>query len=232
MSKKILVGLIVIFSAFFTSIIAAPAQAYSCTTVWLTAPSYYGHIETGKKRCLYLNDTSSAGWIKIYRLDDRSLIQIDWLNPYDYTRVPPNNGLYKPNADRARAFAADHHVYLQFAKSNEVGSVGCTGDFTGQISGTYHPSGRRPGKGLVRLGTGTTDTCMRNRDEVMDTTRHEVAHALEERHCPASLNERRHENVTDAFAWKFLGATNRHPGNYGFTSADLTRAYQILHYQC
>lgn len=225
--RRILILITAIALTIGGTVAAAPANAATCTNVWLTTPSYDHKLLAGTKRCVWFNDRTAEGWIRIHRLDNRDLRTIDWLNPYNYTRIPPNNGLYKPNADRARALAKKHNVRLQFAVSNVGGTVGCTAAHYWQLSGTYSGSYRHPGEGLVRIGTGTTSRCMRNQTDVMDTTRHELTHALIERLCPDAPAEPRHENVTDAFAWKYLDATVRNPGGYGFTRSDLWRATKI-----
>lgn len=207
---------------------SAPAQAAGCTTVWLTNPSYYEHFEAGTRRCVWLDD-KDGGYIRIYRMDNREFRVVDWID--GHTKIAPNNGLYKPNADLARAFAAKYDVKLQFSVSNVQGLAGCPGLWAG-VNGTYSPSGRVPGQGLVRIGTGTTSECMRVREEVMNTVRHEVAHALTERKCPQIFFETRYENMTDAYAWRFLGATTRSPGNYGFTRTDLVRAWEVRRGEC
>lgn len=231
MSKTIARIITTVFVALVTIIappMMQPAEAAGCTTIWLTNPSYFSHLETGTRRCVWLDDKDS-GWVRIYRLDNRELRVLDWVD--GYTKYPPNGGRYQPNADLARAFAAKYGVHLQFSDTNVQGLMGCPGLWAG-VNGTYSPSGREPGQGLVRIGTGPTGLCMKVKDEVMNTVRHEVAHALTERKCPRIFFEARYENMTDAYAWRFLGATTKSPGNYGFTRADLIRAWEVRRGEC
>jgi hypothetical protein len=215
---------------------AAPAHAAwpECSRVWLTSPSYFDKIDTGQRRCLWPKDRTEAGWVKVYRLDDRSLRVIDYVSPYNITATPPNNGRVKSTADSVRALASRYDIRLQFAVSSFSGQRGCYGDHIGQISGMYAPGGDRyPGRGLVRLGTGTIDRCMEDKRRVMDITRHELTHGILEKLCGRYVGtDYRHENVTDAYAWKYLGATVRNPGGYGFGPWSLKRAVQIHDGNC
>jgi hypothetical protein len=125
-------------------------------------------------------------------------------------------------------------VRLQFAVTDLLGRRGCYGDHIGQISGSYAPGGDRfPGRGLVRLGTGTIDRCMLDKPAVLNVTRHEVAHALIERKCGRYVGtDFRHENITDAYAYRYLGATARNPGGYGFGKWSMRRAVAIHEGKC
>lgn len=223
-------ALFLALAALFGQVVTAtPAQAATCTNVWLTNPSYFENFPSGTKRCIWPGDRAN-GWVRIHRLDNKSLKTIDWVQyGYGYTTTPPNNGKYQPNADLVRALAKKHNVRLQFAyKSRDA--VGCTGEWAGQVNGTYYVSPRAPGQGLIRLGTGYYSTCMRNRTEALDTARHEIAHALLERHCPDHFEDPRFENITDAYARKYLGLSTR--GNYGFTWRDLRKAVAFHDGRC
>lgn len=208
---------------------AAPAQASTCTTVWLTNPSYYDHFQAGTRRCLVPTD-QTGGWIRIHQFDNPDRPTVDWIMAdYGYTTTHPNDGLYKPNADLVRALAKKYNVRLQFAyKARE--SVGCTGIWAGQVNGTYYLSPRGAGKGLIRLGTGRDASCMRNKTEALNTARHEISHALLERKCPNYWDEPRYENITDAYAYRYLHLSFK--GNYGFTSADMHKAVSFHDGKC
>ena len=224
-------ALFLALAALLGSVVTAPsAESATCTTVWLTVPSYNERFNAGTKRCVWPS-LQTNGWVNVYQFDDRNKPVVDWVSPFVYTKTPPNNGLYKPNADRVRDLAAKYDVRLQFAyKAGEA--VGCVGAYAGEISGVYSPSPVRPGKGLVRIGTGKISTCMRETVEVMDVAKHEIAHVLTERKCPRIFNESRFENITDAYAWKYLNASDKSAGNYGFTTKDLARAVEIAHREC
>lgn len=223
----LLLALAVILGSAITT---DPAQAATCTTVWLTAPSFNDHFEAGTRSCIQ-PDEQSNGWIKINQFDGGTEPVTDWIPTWGYTTTAPNNGLYEPHAYLVRRLARQYDVRLQFAyKARE--SVGCTGIWAGQVNGTYYANPGEPGKGLIRIGTGKTSTCMRNRDEVMNTAKHEVAHAVIERKCPNIYDNPRYEYITDAYAYRYMATTNRAPGNYGFTTADLRQAINIMYKRC
>jgi hypothetical protein len=210
---------------------ASHAQAATCTTVWLTGPSYNDRFEAGDKRCIWPKARTANGWVKLYQFNDRTKPIVDYIQPWNYTKTRPNNGLYKPNADRLRKIADIHNVNLQFAYK-AANNVGCTGTWATQVSGVYHSNPNNPGKGLIRIGTGTKRDCMMDRAGVLNIGKHEVSHAIMERKCPNYLTKARAENVTDAFAWKFLNASSKSAGNYGFNSRDLARAIDIKYKRC
>lgn len=205
-----------------------------CSRVWLTSPSYNDKVDTGQQRCLWPKDRDSSGWVRVYRLDDRNLRVIDYVSPWNITQTPPNNGRVKSTADAVRAIADRNHVRLQFAVTDYAGRRGCYGDHLGQISGMYAPGGDRyPGRGLVRLGTGVIDRCMEDREGALNIARHEVAHGVIERLCGRYVGtDFRHENVTDAYAYRYLGATIRAPGGYGFGAWSMRRAVAIHEGEC
>lgn len=198
----------------------------ACTTVWLTGPSYYEKISAGAKRCLPLK---SSGWIYVYRTDGTIL---DFVNPYTLTKTPPHSGDGSATAKYIKALAAKHNVKLQFAKVDFAGRVGCSRDgFYNSVSGSYQSLVQHPGKGLVRLGTGKYKSCIgkyptKNRN----LAKHEISHAIMERKCDGR-NVYREENTTDAYAYRYLGASKA-SGNYGFTSSDLARAIKVHAGRC
>ena len=234
-TRRLTAALFAAALALITLIPAAPAHAAwpECSRVWLTEPSYFDKIDTGRSRCLWPKDRQ-GGWVKIYRLDKRHLRVIDYVSPWNFTRTPPTNGRVKSTADSVRTLARRYDVTLQFAVSDVIGRRGCYGDHLYSISGAYAPGGdRHPGRGLIRLGTGTIDRCMRDKPKVLNITRHEIAHALIERLCDRYVGtDFHHENVTDAFAYRYLGATSRSPGGYNFGPWSFKRAGAIHSGNC
>lgn len=202
-----------------------------CTKIWFTSPTYHGKFQAGQSRCVWLDDKTS-GWVNIYSWNDRSKRVIDYTA--QFTRTRPNDGRVESVADSVKRLAARHDVRLQFAATDTLGRKGCTDRYPG-LTGTYQPPlnmARDHGYGLVRIGTGTTDRCMTNRTWALDLAAHEMSHAIIERRCP-EFDDPRGENVTNAYAYRFLGASVRDSGGYGgFTRADSVKAAQIYLNRC
>jgi hypothetical protein len=212
----------------------APATATDtpCTTVWLTTPSYFGHLNTGQRRCLDLTDTAN-GWTRVYRYDDPTRQHFDWVNAF--TQTPPNNGRVKTTADAVRALFARHGMHVQFANRDLAGRLGCSGGFINSVSGAYAGSPPYPGRGLVRIGTGFTDRCMRDKRIVMNVAAHEMGHVDTERNCGTTRPRivyrpeegfNRIEEVASAYGMKYFGATET-PGGVRPSLKDFWRANKI-----
>ncbi len=201
---------------------APAAEASSCTTVWITNPSYYGKFAAGSRLCLNIGGTS---WAPIHQGGEL----VDYANPYAVTTDPPNTGRVQSTATTIRAIARKNSVSLQFSSRDLSGRMGCSGEFHDSVSGTYQPSSRHPGKGLVRIGTGVGTRCMADRSTAINAAKHEISHGIVDRKCGTSrpkIAGGRSENVTDAYAYRYLGAS-RAAGNYGFTHEDLRVAMKI-----
>jgi hypothetical protein len=223
----------IIVGACITLASTPPATAASCTTVWLTAPSYEHVVNTGAQRCLNLGDQSN-GWVRIYKFDNPNSPAVDFVHKSSLTRTLPNNGRYQPNANRARNLAATYGIKLRFANYDLTGRAGCRST-SNPIPANYRSSTRWPGQGLIQLGTGPSSTCMRDRREVMETLKHEIAHERIETKCGnwnPPMMKGRGEQVADAYAWLYLNAETRSPGNYGFVQSDITKARKIAHGDC
>jgi hypothetical protein len=206
----------------------AQGAGASCTTVWLSMPSWQGKFTAGTKHCLNMADRTN-GWVKVYQ----SGKVVDYVNPRSTLTAPPNNGRVQSTADTVRWMAKKHGVSLQFANADTMGRQGCSGEFRYGISASYQPSYEHPGKGLVRIGTGTVKRCMNDRRMVLDVARHEIAHAIMDRKCgEKAWGSARNEQVTDAYAYRYLGATTKSPGHYGFTKRDAARAVAIAQGRC
>lgn len=211
---------------------ATPASADTpCVKVWLTAPSYFGHYESGTRRCVWPNDRVN-GWTRIYADNNRTHPVVDYA--HTYTRVPPNSGRVRSTSSAAHALANRHNVRLQFANRDLIGRLGCSGAFRHSVSGAYQGSAQYPGKGLVRIGTGTTTRCMADRSNVLDVVRHEIAHAAIERKCGTTrprIAGSRVEPVTIAYSYLYLGARTN-TGDMKPTVTDHRRATHIKNGRC
>lgn len=205
-----------------------------CTKVWFTSPTYLGKFQAGQSRCVWLDDKTSSGWVKVYSWNDRSKRVIDYTA--QFTRTRPNDGRVESVADSVARMAAKHDVRLQFARTDTLGRQGCTDRYPG-LTGSYQPPAantydRDHGYGLIRIGTGTTDRCMANSRWAHDVAAHEISHAVIERKCP-EFTDPRDENVANAYAYRFVGASVRDSGGYdGFTRADSIKAAQIYLNRC
>lgn len=217
---------------------AAPASASfsdtPCTRVWLTAPSYFGHVDTGQRRCVWPKDQTN-GWTRIYYRDDRGRHVIDYT--HRFTKTQPNHGRVESTADAVRWVARKHNVHLQFANSDLVGRMGCAGGFINSVSGAYAPAA---GEGLIRIGTGTTRRCMADRRTTLNVAKHEIAHAVIDRICGTTRPRmvyrpergfNRIEEVTSAYAMKYLGAT-MNDGGMRPAAKDYWRADQLHAGRC
>jgi hypothetical protein len=73
-TRRLTAALFAAVLALITLIPAAPAHAAwpECSRVWLTEPSYFDKIDTGRSRCLWPKDRQ-GGWVKIYRFAYRYL---------------------------------------------------------------------------------------------------------------------------------------------------------------
>lgn len=233
--RTALLALAVTVSGLLVPAVAASPVAHAdhCRTVWLTAPSYRDRVDTGTKVCLSSERRTLSSGHTAYALRYSGGSFRDWVFTNGYTAIPPNNGLVQSTADSVRWLANKYDVTVQFAVSDLIGRRGCYGDHPNQISGSYQATWEHPGRGLVRLGTGTTSRCMTYRTSVKNIAKHEIAHALIERLCREVLwGDPRQENITDAYAYRFMGATVRNPGGYGFTLADSRRAAQVYNGNC
>lgn len=237
---KILTFLIaVLMGMMFVTVATAPkARAASCTTLWLTTPTIYGKLQAGQKRCIDLTDgIYDDQIIRVYSFDDKSRGVIDWMDRWAHTTLPPNHGRYQPTADWIRYLAKQYGMRVQFGDRDQLGRLGCASSsgFTNSVSATYMPSGRYPGKGLIRIGTGTTDRCMRYKVKAASTAKFEFSRAFIERICGtpgppmAGTSYLKIAAVTSAYAQKYLNATG-----YGTspTANDFWRATQIHNGNC
>lgn len=194
----------------------------ACSTVWLTYPSYYNEFSTGSKKCLTLK---KSDWIPVR---NSAGVLIDYVSPYGYTRVAPHNGDGSKTASTIKALGTKYGVKVQFANVDLLNRPGCnTKGFPTSVSGTYTPSSSKPGKGLVRLGTGTKKACIaKYATKNINIAKHEISHGIIERKCKGK-SPFRGEQTADAYAWKFLKASSKSAGNYGFSDKDLERAVKI-----
>lgn len=145
----------------------------------------------------------------------------------------------------AKTLAAKYGVPLQFAYRDEIDRTGNILQSTPWLSGTYNGVTGKPaaGRGLIRLGTGGVDlsrinrpTAQQRRALVMNTLRHELGHAMIERHCgtpyPPIVGSRA-EQAAEAYADVYLGAATRSPGRLGYSDRiDLPRVRAIAAGRC
>jgi hypothetical protein len=225
--RRILILLTAIALTIGGTVAAAPANAATCTTIWLATPSYEHKIDTGRWRCENLRDRTADGrFVALHYRDGRFL---DWQDDWAYTRMRPHGGRVKSTADSIRALAARYDVNLQFADRDMRGRMGCYGGFANSVSGTYQGSPRYPGEGLIRIGTGTTTRCMNDRATALNVAKHEISHALIERICGTTDPPRvgdRSEEVTSAYAMRYLGA-GMNAGGYKPNRSDMWQAGKI-----
>lgn len=227
-------GAVLVTLLVFVLLIAVPNHARGaegCTTVWLTAPTVDHVLPAGTKRCIDPQDSIYDGQlIRIHRLDNPNLRQIDWLDSWAYTTQPPNDGRVQATADAIRWLGTKYDVRIQFAWRDLLDRRGCYGGFASSVSGASQPSPRHPGEGLVRIGTGTIDRCMEDRRSATNVAKHEISHVLIERTCgtmdPPRVTNGRIEEVTSAYGIKFLGA-GMNDGGLVPTSSDYWHATKI-----
>lgn len=148
----------------------------------------------------------------------------------------------RAHADAAKALAARWgttlHITKHVGRLDRVGWIDRDGSYG--FHGVYYPSPQRPGKGLIEISAGgkplgLADSVRGNafmRQAILNTTRHEIAHARIEHRCGTwtpPIARDRIENVTDAYAVTFLGKTTT---SYGYTAADVTKARAIAGGNC
>lgn len=194
----------------------------ACSVVWITEPSYYEEVAEGTKHCLTLK---TSGWMYIYRPDGTVL---DYASPFAITKVAPHNGDGSRTAKHIKNLATKYGVTVQFANVDFLGRSGCDPKgFYNSISGSYASSAKHPGEGLVRLGTGKYKSCISKYSaKNIDMALHEMAHPIMEAKCEGR-NVYREEHTTDAYAYRYLNAASRNPGNYGFNARDYARARHV-----
>lgn len=220
--------------SILTAAAPAAAEPSPCTKVWFTAPTYFGKFQAGQSRCVWPWDTAN-GWTKIYSWNDRSKAVIDYA--VLYTRTRPNDGRVESTADTVHWIAHKHDVHLQFANLDLLGRLGCSGGFENSVTGAYQPDPGHPGEGLVRIGTGITDRCMRDKQTVLNTAKFEIGRAIIERLCGRVDPPRAGDTyleiaaVTSAYAMKYLGAT-MNDGGVRPAVKDFWRATEIHEGRC
>lgn len=244
--RSLLVTLALTVGATVPATISAPAAeaASACTTVWLTTPAVHPHnfqpvphVLAGSKRCLWPDDRTTAGWIKVYQFDDNTRPVIGLA--YTYTTQRPNSGKVKSTADVIRMVAEREGVRVQFSARDGLGRLGCSGGFINHVTGTYQPQviDTASGQGLIRIGTGTTDRCMHDKWMAVNTFKFEAARAIIERKCGTTGPPRAGNTyleiaaVTAAYSLKYLRAS-LNDGGVEPTADDTQRATQIHNGNC
>jgi hypothetical protein len=226
-----------VLGAIFLPMPRASAWEPPCTRVWLTTPSLERVLPTGTERCLDLTDgIYDDQLIRIYRLDNPTLRQIDWIDRWALTTYPTNNGRYEPTADLIRWVANKYDAHVQFGNRDLLGRLGCSTEdgFPNSVTGAYQPSPRHPGEGLVRIGTGFTSRCMEDRHTSVNTFKHELGHVWMERICGTTrppIAGDRVEWIASAYAMLYFDA-EMVAGGLVPTSSDIWRAKQIHSGNC
>lgn len=222
---------------------AAAADSIGCgdgkTYGWVAAP--VNGLAVGSRHCRQMTEGDLSGQ---YAYWFRSNVNGAWIPT---SNNKPNLGgaagsAGRAHADAAKALAARWGTTLHFTTyaglHDRVGWIARDGSYG--FHGAYYPYPQHPGRGLIEISAGgkplgLADTARGNaymREAILNTTRHEIAHARIERRCgtwkPPIAGDRA-ENVTDAYAVTFLAKTN---ANYGYTAADVTKARSIAAGEC
>lgn len=241
--------LLVIAGIIATSIIAQVAvglpQASAAASIkcgtdktygWVTEP--VNGLKVGAKYCRTMTGLANKNGTWAY-----------WFTATNGTLIPTSNNqpnwggptaAAKAHAKAAKNLAAKYGLHVAFTKyTGHRDSMGWVNKNGVGLAGTYYPSRAYPGKGLIELSNGgnslsAADAKMGKtaaRERILDTLRHEIAHARIELKCgttrpPITVKGDRHEHITDAYAVTFLGR-NKASMHYGYTKADLEKAKKI-----
>lgn len=161
------------------------------------------------------------GW---YRIGDNQWVSGSFLStdkPVS-TNTDTNTNTTRATSTVADAVAARYGLTVRYVAQTECGSVSDGTTFWGCYSS------RNGGGGYIEI----TENALEYPTYVglADLAAHEVSHALIMRTCGTMrpvIAGARYENVTDAYAQFFVGATTSDAGGYGYTDADAEIAKQI-----